>query len=298
MNILVAGASGLIGTSLVKLLRANGHKVRILVRERSLVSAENIFWDPSTGNLDASQISDIDAVVNLSGQNIAGSKWTTTYKQKIRDSRIQTTQLLVDTICNLKNHPKVLLNASAVGFYGSRGSENIDESSSSGEGFLADVCREWEAVTTKASARGIRVVLSRTGMVLSPTGGALQKMLLPFKLGLGGKLGSGTQFMSWISLADAVNAMSFCLENNNVQGPVNLVAPQPLTNLEFTKTLGWVLRRPTMFTVPASVLKITLGQMADELLLSSIKAYPKLLLDNGYRFLHDRLDTALLAVMK
>ena len=248
---------------------------------------------PSADSFDASALDGVDGVVHLAGENIAAARWTEAQKQRVRESRVHSTRVLCEGLARLPSPPKVLVSASAIGFYGDRGDEILDEDSPSGDGFLARVAREWEAATEPAAAAGIRVVQLRFGVVLSPKGGALAKMLTPFKMGGGGVIGSGRQYWSWISLDDAAGAIYHALMTDSIHGPVNAVAPDSVTNREFTKTLGRVLSRPSITRVPAFAARIALGEMADELLLSSTRVRPKRLLDSGYEFRHDSLEDAL-----
>src|SRR5262245_13397563 len=251
MRVLVTGASGLVGSALVPFLTTGGHRVTRLVRSQPRPGAAEIHWDPVTGVQDLSSLEGMDAVVHLAGENIAGGRWTAERKAKIRDSRVIGTRTLCETLARLSQPPKVLVSASATGYYGDRGAEPLWENSTFGTGFLADVCRAWEKATQPAVQKGIRVVLLRLGIVLSPAGGALAKMLLPFKLGLGGVIDRGNQYLSWIALDDVAGAMAHTLMTDALQGPVNAVAPHPVTNREFARTLGRVLRRPTVFPLPA-----------------------------------------------
>ncbi len=292
MRIAISGASGLIGSSLVALLTAAGHQVGRLVRGAPQ-SALDIRWDPAAGTIDRAALAGFDAVVHLAGENIASHRWTSAQKQKIRASRVDSTKLLAETLLVLNPRPQVWVCASAIGFYGDRGDEPLDEASLPGEGFLPDVCRQWEAATRPAADAGIRVVNVRFGVVLSPAGGALKSMLPPFRLGLGGRIGGGRQYMSWIGVDDAVGAIQQALMTDTLHGPVNLVTPHPVTNQEFTKTLGRVLRRPTIFPMPAPVARIAFGEMADALLLSSARVHPARLLTSGYAFRYPQLEPAL-----
>ena len=255
MRIIITGGTGLIGTELIESLRRDGHEVTSLVRNtRSAPGgvATLVRWDVERGEIEnPAQLEAHDAVIHLAGENVAAGRWTEERKRRIRDSRVKGTRLLVDTLSRLDAPPKVFLSASATGFYGSdRGAETLMETSTRGDDFLADVCRDWEAEALRAQDFGARVVLLRTGMVLSPKGGALAKMLPVFKMGVGGKLGDGRQVMSWIAIADEIAAIRFALANENLSGPINLTAPHPVTNLEFTQTLGRVLSRPTLLAVP------------------------------------------------
>lgn len=297
MRILVVGSTGLVGSTLVPLLTTNGHTVVSLTRGKSVPGMSAIHWNPETGELDPAALEGFDAVIHLAGENIAGRRWSNEQKIRIRDSRVVSTTLLTRVLSNLKQKPKVFLCASAIGYYGNRGDEVCTEESAPGKDFLADVCRDWEKATAPATAAGIRVVNMRIGVVLSPAGGALKKMLTPFKLGLGGVLGSGKQYMSCVAIDDVVGAIHHCLTHEELDGPVNLVAPDPITNYEFTKTMGRVLNRPTIFPAPAFVLKIAIGEMADALLLSSTRVAPKELVKSGYQFRCPTVESALRHVL-
>ena len=292
MNILVTGARGLIGGALVPFLIADGHRVLRLVRSKAGSGPGDVAWDPPAGAIDRAALRGLDAVVHLAGENIFG-RWTAGKKARIRDSRAKPTRLLCESLAQLSPPPRVLACASAVGYYGDRGAEVLREESAPGNSFLADVCREWEAATQVATDRGIRVVNLRFGVVLTPSGGALATMLLPFRLGLGGRFGSGRQFMSWIALDDLLGVVRHALTTEALRGPVNTVAPDPITNLEFTRTLGRVLRRPTLFPVPAFAARLVMGEMADELLLASARVEPARLLATGFRFRFPELEGAL-----
>lgn len=294
MKIFISGATGLIGSTLLTDLGAARHQVHRLVRKREQAVGGDVYWNPATGELDAAALADADAIFNLAGESIAAGRWTAKKKQAIQNSRINGTRTIAEAVSKPNGHPKILINASAVGYYGDRGDELLDEASSRGSGdFLSGVCREWETATEPARQAGARVVLARFGVVLSGQGGALQKMLLPFRLGLGGKIGSGRQFMSWIGLDDAVDTLIECLANDKLCGPVNVVSPNPVTNHQFTKALGRVLRRPTIFPLPAPIARVALGQMADELLLASQRVEPRKLLDTGYLFRYPEIEAAL-----
>ncbi len=293
MKVLITGSSGLIGSALVPLLTSQGQSVTRLVRSRARLGEGEISWDPSAGNIDAGSLEGFDAVVHLAGENIAAGRWTAEQKTRIRDSRVKGTRLLAESLARLARRPAVLLCASALGYYGNRGEEVLQESSASGSGFLAEVCREWEAAAEPAAWSGIRVVNLRMGVVLSPEGGALAAMLLPFRLGVGGRIGDGKQYMSWIAIEDVVGACSFALKSEALCGPVNVVAPNPVTNLEFTKTLGRVLGRPTVFPMPAFAARLAFGEMADALLLASARLEPAKLLATGFKFRFTALQPAL-----
>jgi uncharacterized protein (TIGR01777 family) len=250
-------------------------------------------WDPDRGRLEATALAGFDAVVHLAGENIANRRWTAAQKRRIRDSRVEGTRLLCRRLSELPAPPKVLVAASAVGYYGCHPSGVVDEGSPAGTGFLAEVCQAWEASTEPARSTGIRVVNLRLGLVLSRTGGALAKMLLPFRLGLGGKIGSGSQLVSWIAIDDVLGAIDHCLTDERLAGPVNATAPAAVTNAELTRTLGKVLHRPTVFPMPAFAARLAFGEMADELLLSSIRAIPLRLGEHGYMFEFPILEDAL-----
>jgi uncharacterized protein (TIGR01777 family) len=283
---LVTGASGLVGSELLPLLSTAGHSVRRLGRGPG-------GWEPEAGQLDPALLEDLDGVVHLAGENIAGGRWTAERKARIRQSRVLGTRLLCETLARLKRPPETLVSASAIGLYGDRGDEELTESSRPGTGFLAEVCEDWEKATEPARRAGIRVVNLRIGIVLSPKGGALSRMLPPFSFGLGGRLGQGAQFMSWISLPDLSEAILRALTDPALSGPVNAVAPAPVTNREFTRTLASVLRRPAVLPMPAFVARLAFGELADALLLGGAKVLPRRLSDAGFRFQHPTLETAL-----
>jgi uncharacterized protein (TIGR01777 family) len=296
MKILVSGSSGLVGGALTAFLTTGGHEVLRLVRKSS--EQDNaILWNPSAGQIDRAALEGIEAVVHLAGEGIATRRWSVAQKARILDSRVQGTRLLCEAITELETPPQTFVCASAVGFYGDRGEETLDETSGVGTGFLADVCQQWEAACEPAREKGIRVVNLRTGMVLSPQGGALKSMLLPFKMCVGGVVGAGKQFWSWIALDDLVGAIHHALTCDDLSGPVNATAPNSVTNREFTKTLGKVLRRPTIFPMPAFAARLALGEMADELLLPSVRAQPKRLQETGYEFRYPDLEGALRHVL-
>jgi uncharacterized protein (TIGR01777 family) len=293
MIIAITGSSGLIGTALTHALEADGHLIRPVVRRAAREGTHEIRWDPAGNMIDGAEFANVDAVVHLAGENIAAKRWTSAFKQKFLASRVRGTKLLCDTLAGLAAKPTVLVSASAIGYYGDRGDERLDESSPPGSGFLPDVCQQWEAATTSARDANIRVVNLRVGVVLSRDGGALAKMLTPFRLGLGGVLGSGRQYMSWIALQDLVRAIQFALSAAALVGPVNGVAPSPVTNREFTKTLGRILHRPTVFPMPAFAARLAFGEMADEVLLASARIQPHALATAGFKFIHPELEIAL-----
>lgn len=298
MKILLTGSHGLIGSALVPALTNAGHSVIRLLRS-SKESVENeIHWDPQTSFIEQKKLEGLDAVVHLAGENIATGRWTAAKKARIRGSRINGTRLLAEALAGLSQKPGVLISASAIGFYGDRGDEVLNENSPSGSGFLAETCKTWESAAEPAQNAGIRLVYLRFGVVLSSKGGALSKMLFPFKLGVGGKVGSGNQYMSWISIYDAVNAIQHVFNTESLSGPVNIVSPQPVTNLEFTKAFGKVLFRPTIFPLPAFAARAMFGEMADELLLSSTRVVPMRLKDSNYIFQHKSIEEALRSVLE
>lgn len=292
MRILVTGSSGLIGRALVSFLAAGGHQVACLVRGNR-TGPESLVWDPDSGRIDRAALEGFDAVVHLAGENIAGARWTSQQKARIRDSRIKGTRLLADALAGLSTPPRVLVSASAIGYYGDRGEELLTEESPPGEGYLSEVCREWEAATQPASRKGIRVVILRIGIVLTPAGGALARMLVPFRAGVGGIVGNGRQYMSWITLDDTIGAIHHAITSDSLRGPVNAAAPRPVTNREFTKTLGRVLGRPTLFPAPAFAFRLAFGEMADALLLASTRISSDRLESSGYKFRHRELEGAL-----
>ncbi len=296
MRILVTGASGLLGSTLKPLLTTGGHEVIRMGREKSNLK-DVVTWHPAKGELDKAKFENFDAVVHLAGENIAGARWNDDVKARIRDSRVKGTRFLCEELAKLKKKPEVLVCASAIGYYGNRGDEELTESSASGTGFLADVCKEWEAAAQPAQDAGIRVVHLRFAMILSPKEGALAKMLLPFKMGVGGVVGSGKQYWSWVSVDDAASMCLFAISKPDLSGPVNAVGSQTVTNLEFTKILGKVLGRPTIFPMPAIGAKIALGEMAEALLLSSSRVIPQVLKDANYPFRHPTLESALRALL-
>jgi uncharacterized protein len=295
MRVLISGSSGLIGRELSRRLRERGDEVVRLVRPQTRDKSGSITWDPLKGEANPADFEGFDAVFHLAGENVAERRWSPEQKRRLRDSRVETTKLLTKTLLSTKQKPKVVLSASAVGYYGDRGNQVLTEESAAGNGFLPEVSIEWEKATDPLSAAGIRVVLLRFGIVLSSKGGAAQHMLLPFKLGVGGTLGSGDQYWSWIGLGDAIRALLFLLDNEQHAGPVNIAAPEPATNREFTKALGKHLHRPTILPVPTFALRIVFGEMADEALLAGARVVPRKLLDAGFNYEHPNLQDALAA---
>jgi len=289
MNSLITGCSGLVGSALVEYFFKRKYTISCL--SRNLSRAQSTFWN--FNDIENFSSEPINAVIHLAGENVATGRWTENKKRAILKSRVDGTRALIDYLADLPQKPDVLLCASAVGFYGSRGDELLTEESSLGEGFLAEVCRQWEEETNRISSMGVRVVNLRFGMVLSPKGGALHKMIPPFKMGLGGVVGSGKQHISWISIRDIVEIIDFLAKDSSISGPVNIVSPNPTKNRELTKALGRSLGCPTFFKVPKFVAKAVFGQMADEMLLCSAKAQPRKLLDAGYEFKDDSLSSTL-----
>ena len=285
MKVAITGSTGLVGSALVSLLTFAGHEVLRMTRPAH--------WNPERGLVDLAALEAKDAVVHLAGERIASGRWTALKKAQIRDSRAKGTRLIAESMAKLAQPPNVLVSASAIGFYGDRGDELLNEESGSGQGFLPEVCRQWEAATDPATRNGIRVVHLRTGLVLSRKGGALDKMLLPFKLGIGGTIGSGSQYWSWISLDDMCAAILHCIQAGDLHGPVNIVSPSPVTNLEFTKALGRVLSRPTILPLPAFAARLALGEMADALLLASARVEPAKLRNSRFMFRDKEIESTL-----
>lgn len=296
MKILVSGSNGLVGKALVIKLRSEGHQVFRLVR-RNTGQSDEIFWNPGSGQIELAKLEGFDSVIHLAGESIAEGRWNDAKKERIRSTRIEGTHNLAKNLSQLKNPPKNFLVASAIGFYGDRGQEIMTESNTPGQGFLPYVCIDWEKAADPAREKGIPVSHLRFGIILSQDGGALQKMLFPFKMGVGGKIGSGEQYMSWISLADTIAAIIFVMKTATIKGAVNVVAPYAVTNGEFTKTLGKVLGRPTIFPMPAFAAKLAFGEMAEALLLASTRVEPSVLLKNGFKFSTERLESALTTIL-
>ncbi len=293
LRVVVGGASGLIGTALTASLRDRGDRVLPLVRHAPRTGTDEIPWDPAAGELQGAALERTDAVVHLGGANIASGRWWKKTKAAIRDSRLESTRLLSETLARLEKPPRTFICASATGYYGNRGTDVLTEDSPPGDGFLPDLCRAWEAATEPARHAGIRVVNLRTGIVLSARGGALARMLPAFKAGVGGVLGNGRQYMSWIALDDAVRVIEFALKTESLAGPVNIVAPNPVTNREYTRTLGRVLKRPTFLPLPALAIRVLFGEMGRVLLLQGQRAYPARLDQAGFSFHHVHLEDAL-----
>ena len=296
MNILITGSTGLIGTALNDYLTKSGHTIYSL--DRRSHSESPFHWQPNEDVITFDDSISIDAVINLAGSNISGGRWTEAKKKMIFDSRIDSTRLLSNYLSKLQYPPKVFISASAIGFYGDTTDEQADENYTNGSDFLAHVAQKWEEATQPAVDAGIRTINLRTGIVLSPNGGALKQMLPPFKLALGGVIGSGKQYMSWVSLPEVCHIIEFILKTESISGPLNMVNPTPVTNQEFTKSLGHALSRPTLFPMPAFVAKLIFGEMADALLLSSIRVQPSKLVNAGYEFIDEDLAEAFSAILK
>jgi uncharacterized protein (TIGR01777 family) len=298
MKILVSGSHGLVGKALIDSLTTDGHEVLKLVRRARSFGAPEVEWHPNQGQIDAEHLEGFDVVVHLAGESIASGRWTDNKKRAIRESRVKGTSLLSEALTRLSRPPSVFLCASAIGYYGNRGDELLTEQSAPGEDFLSSVCIEWENATKPATEKGIRTINTRFGVILDVDGGALAQMLTPFRMGIGGRVGSGKQWMSWIALEDVVNGLKFLIADKPVQGPVNFVAPNPVTNAEFTKTLGRVLSRPTLFPVPAFGARLAFGELADALLLSSQKVAPSVLQDHRFLFSWPTLEPALRHIIR
>jgi uncharacterized protein len=291
-SVAISGATGFIGTPLVARLRAAGWTVRRLLRTKASALPDDIVWDPARGVLDAASLDGLDAVINLSGATIA-QRWTAAHKREIRESRLATTTLLARTLASLSKQPSVFISQSAIGIYGPRGDERLDESASLGGGFLATISREWEAAAEPARTAGIRVVHTRSGLVLNHEGGALERLLPIFNVGAGGKAGDGKQWMSWISMTDVVRAFEFLLGAAAISGAVNVTAPEPVTNADFARTLGHVLHRPAVATAPELMIKLMFGEMGEETLLRGQRVIPRRLQEAGFGFEHPTLAKAL-----
>jgi uncharacterized protein len=292
MRILVSGSHGLVGKALIGSLTSGGHEVVRLVRGKPSGAAE-VEWDPVQGTIDAASLEDLDAVVHLAGESIASGRWTNEKKRVIQDSRVLGTVLLSDALARQSRPPEVFVSASAIGYYGDRGDELLTENSAAGTDFLANVCRAWENATARAVEKGIRTVRARFGIILDANEGALAKMLTPFRMGVGGRVGDGKQWVSWIAIEDVVNGLKFLIDDKTVSGPVNFVAPNPVRNGEFAATLGHLLSKPTLFPVPAFGVRLAFGEMGEALLLASQRVEPSILKDKGFKFRWPTLEPAL-----
>jgi uncharacterized protein len=297
MKVLISGGSGLVGSALTNALRADGASVSHFIRPGRKAAAGDVQWNPSRATVDVAAMEGHDAIVHLSGASIADGRWTVKRKALLRSSRVDSTRVLVDSLARLKQPPRVFVCASAIGYYGDRGDELLTESSGYGNDFLSILCRAWEGEAARAAANGIRTVMTRFGVTLATQGGALPRMLTPFKFGAGGRLGSGKQWISWITLEDVVQVLRTALADERMQGPVNVVAPNPVQNSEFTQVLAGVLHRPAIFPAPAFALRLALGQMADALLLASQRVQPEKLKAAGYKFRYETLQPALQSIL-
>ncbi len=293
MKILLTGSSGFVGSSLVAALREKGHDVVRLVREKSS-EPRTAFWNPDAGELDARIFDGVDAVIHLAGENVAARRWSAEQRTRLLESRVKSTSLLTRTILSLSNPPKTVISASAIGYYGSHGDRLLDESSPPGDDFLAEVCRQWELAAAPLAGK-TRLVFARIGVVLNKEGGALQKMLFPFRLGLGGPVGDGRNYISWIARTDLVRALIHCLETSSVTGPIDLVAPHPATNAELTAALARAVNRPAFFRVPRLALLLVFGEMAEQTILSSMRVKAEKLIQSGFSFTYPDLAAALQA---
>jgi len=292
LNIVITGASGLIGSVLRPFLSTGGHRVFRLVRQKP-VSEDELFWDPRKGRIDLDKIGPVDVIIHLAGENLATGRWTTAKRRRIMESRTRSTKLIAETAINLNPRPKVLVSASAIGYYGDRGPETLSEKSDRGSDFISEVCERWEKAAAPVEGKGIRTVFMRIGVVLTPRGGALKKMLPVFKSGFGGRLGSGKQVMSWVGIDDVIGAIYHAIGEERLEGPVNVVSPFPVTNARFSKTLGKVVRRPVLLRTPETAIKAVFGQMGKEIVLSSTRVLPEKLLSSGYRFRTPDLEETL-----
>jgi uncharacterized protein (TIGR01777 family) len=298
MKVLLTGGSGLIGSHLSPFLEQQGYEVYHLVRNKNRTDNSHYLWAPENGILEKRSVENFQVVIHLAGENISSGRWSKNQKNKILSSRINSTRLLTDKIREIGNPPDVFICASAIGYYGDRGTEVLTENSEPGEGFLADVVKKWEQIASSIHYLGHRTVFLRTGVVLSKRGGALKKTLLPFKLGLGAILGSGQQYVSWISLSDLIHIINYIIQNKTISGAINAVSPQPITNRQYSKALGKALARPVILKTPSILLKIVLGEMANALLLSSSRVLPEKLTNSGYQFIHPTIDQAFEAIFK
>lgn len=293
MKVLISGSTGFIGSALVSYFRAQGHEVKRLVRKKDNLSDDETGWDPHLGPPDLSAWEGYDVVVHLEGENVASGRWTEAKKKEIRESRVASTRTLSHFLSQLKQPPKVFLTASAMGYYGDQGSTVLTEANPSGRSFLATVCQEWEEATEEAAAAGIRVAHTRFGMVLSSKGGGLPKLMIPYRLGLGGVVGSGEQYISWVTLDDLLAMILHVIGNDRLSNGINFSTPYPVTNAEFTKVLGKVLECPTFVWLPAAMARLTFGEMADEMMLCSTRMVPQKLIETGFSFRYPQLEEAL-----
>ncbi len=296
MRVAIAGASGLVGQALVSHFNKDDIDTLRLVRGAE-AGPGTAPWDPAAGKLDAHVLTNCDAIVNLAGESVADGSWSAARKRRILESRIQSTRTICEALGRMKHPPKVLVSASAIGYYGNQGARWVEEEDPVGTGFLAEVCRQWEAEALQAEQYGVRVVRLRIGIVLTTKGGALAKMLPPFRLGLGGPLGGGEQYMSWITLNDLIRTIRWCISRQDIRGAVNAVTPHPVTNREFTRTLASAVHRPAFFTAPAFVLRGVMGEMADEMLLGSTRVRPTVLKNEDFEYQHENLPDALNAIL-
>jgi uncharacterized protein (TIGR01777 family) len=297
MKVIISGASGLVGTALTKALRTEGHTVLHLVRTRNEVSSGQIRWDPLSAHVDVPSLEGADVVVHLSGASISDGRWTPARKEILRSSRLDSTRVLVDSLARLRQKPRVFVSASAVGYYGNRGDEILTESSGPGNDFLSLLARDWEAEAIRAAQSGMRTVILRFGVILSPQGGALPQMIRPFRFGAGGRLGSGRQWMSWIALEDVIDIIRSSISDSEMSGAVNVVAPNPVQNSDFAHLVGRILHRPSLLPAPPFMLRLALGEMADALLLASQRAVPERLLQSGQPFKFAEIEPALRAML-
>ena len=297
MKVLISGAGGLVGTAIADALRMDGHTVGQFVRPGGTARAGDVRWDPASGTVDLAAMEGADTVICLSGASVGEGRWTAERKNVLRSSRVDLTRVLVDSLGRLKKKPRVFVAASAIGYYGNRGDEILTEASTAGNDFIAQLARDWETETIRAEAVGIRTVILRFAVILSAKGGALARMVLPFKLGAGGRLGSGQQWMSWVGLEDVVEIARAAISREQMRGPVNVAAPGPVQNVEFTRVLARVLHRPAIFPAPAFALRIALGEMADALLLASQRVIPEKLRAAGYKFRYENLEGALREIL-
>jgi uncharacterized protein len=292
-RVAITGATGLIGGALAASLERDGHRVHRITRSASKAGPDDLVWDPAAGSIDAQKLEGVDAVVHLAGEPIGASRWTDETKRRIRASRVQGTDLIARTIAGLEAKPTVLVSGSAVGYYGDRGDESLSETSSPGDDFVAEVTQAWEAAAAPAAEAGIRVAYARTGVVMAKEGPLIEKVELPFRLGVGGRVGSGKQYVAWIALEDEVRALRFLLERDDAEGPYNLTAPEPVTNATFTRELGRVLRRPTVLPIPVAAIRLLYGEMGVSLATASQRVHPTRLLEAGFEFVHPELRSAL-----